>query len=215
MSWIYIIVHVFTLCKLFEYFAGKRRRVETRSLTISLARKVLELEKMPLPPRPPKKVFKPKLPNLPVLKNYGVPAGKDYWKEFPSKRNLHSRSPYKLRSDRLLELAVEANVPDMDTVMAVIDQINNGCDLRVDVSKYVPSRTANAPSVKQNGRLVADALGTWVKDGIAAGPFESCPATATVCSLQTRPKPNGSERIIVNSSSPRQGFFLTFWACLE
>ena len=180
--------------------------MEIRSCTLSLAKRVLLLEKLPLPPRPPKKLFNPKLPNLPILKNYGVPAGDDYWKEFPPMRNLHSKSPYKLRSDRLLELAKEANITDMVTVNAVIDQINNGCDLKVDESKYIPSRTANAPSVKQNGRLVADALGTWIRDGIAAGPFKSCPAKATVCSLQTRSKPNGSERIIVNSSSPRQGF---------
>ena len=189
------------------YCAGKRHRVEIRSLTLSLAERVWKLEQMPLPPRPPKKVFKPKLPHLPILKNYGVPAGDDYWEKFPSKRNLHTKSPYKLRSDRLMELALEANVCDMVTVNAVIDQINNGCDLKVDESKYIPSRTANAPSVKQNGRLVADALGTWVQNGIAAGPFKSCPATATVCSLRTKTKPNGSERIIVNSYSPRQGFF--------
>ena len=71
------------------------------------------------------------------------------------------------------------------------------------MSKYSPSRVANVPSVKRDGRLVADALGSWVKAGIAAGPFKTAPEKATVCSLQTKPKPTGATRIIVNSSSPK------------
>ena len=163
----------------------------------------MEIENNPLPPRPPLKVFKPKLPELQVLKNYGVPAKESYWKKFPANRNMHGGSPYKLNSSRLYELALEARVPDMVIVNAVIDQIDNGCDLAVDESKYIPSRTANTPSVKRDGRLVADALGTWIKAGITAGPFKTAPDKATVCSLQTKPKPTGATRIIVNSSCPR------------
>ena len=82
----------------------------------------MEIENSPLPPRPPMKVFKPKVPELEVLKNYGVAAKESYWTQFPVNRNL---------------------------------------------------------------------------------PFKTAPEKATVCSLQTKPKPKGDTRIIVNSSCPK------------
>ena len=79
------------------------------------------MENSPLQDRPPLKTFTPKLPDLPVLKNYGVPAKETYWEKFPKNFNLHSKSPYVLNSTRIRELAVEANVTDMVTVNAVIE----------------------------------------------------------------------------------------------
>ena len=183
--------------------AAKRRKIQDNSH--SLLQMLAVIQANPPPPRPKQKVFKPKCPEVMVLRSYGGSAPETFWKSFPVNRNIHGKSPFVMDGDRLLELAVAAGVDDMSTVKAVANDIKFGCDLKVDASKCKPTRSSNAPSAKKEGRKVTDALAMWVKSGIACGPFLTCPKNAVVNGLQTAPKPNGTVRIIVNQSAPKGG----------
>ena len=167
-----------------------------------LANLALEIMNHPPPDMPPLKVFTPKCPELEKLSSYNGEAKEEFWQSFPVYRNMHGKSPYKLRADVLVQLAEGVVVADMETVRAVANDIIHGCDLKVDGDKCPPSRSTNAPSAKNNGYKVTDALATWIKSQIVCGPFDTCPNRAVVNGLMTRPKPNGSIRIIVNQSAP-------------
>ena len=138
-----------------------------------LANLALEIMNHPPPDMPPLKVFTPKCPELEKLSSYNGEAKEEFWQSFPVYRNMHGKSPYKLKAD-------------------------------VDGDKCPPSRSTNAPSAKNNGYKVTDALATWIKSQIVCGPFDTCPNKAVVNGLMTRPKPNGSIRIIVNQSAPEK-----------
>ncbi len=53
--------------------------------------------------------------------------------------------------------------------------------------------------------ILVDAVADWVRRGIAAGPFDTMPAKATLIKMTVREKANGRARIIMDLSSPRPG----------
>ena len=84
----------------------------------------------------------------------------------------------------------------------VIKDVEQGADLALKEG-YVPTRSKNAKSAADKGPWVTDTIALGVKTGIYCGPFDDCPKTATVNSIQTAPKPRGKVRIIMNQSSPK------------
>ena len=90
-----------------------------------------ELAQSPVPVPPPLKEFKPKCPELPVLKSYHFGAPGSYWEIFPKFRNMHAQSPYRLDANLLKALSIKAGVRDMQTVDWVCQNIKKGCDLKV------------------------------------------------------------------------------------
>ena len=105
----------------------------------------------------------------------------------------------------LWDLAVLAGVSDQDLAMIkdVMTDITRGADLRVDAGRYEVHKSPNAKSAYEKGQWVTDAIAKGVNEKIMAGPFLTPPAKATINSLQTAPKPNGKQRIILNQSSPK------------
>jgi len=67
-----------------------------------------------------------------------------------------------------------------------------------------PSKATNAPSAFDAGPQVTDAIADWINKGFAYGPvsLNEVPKNAKFSGIMTRPKPNGSVRIILNLSSP-------------
>ena len=184
------------------YITGKVRDgiyVRTKWMLDSLA----ELAKCPAPVQPPLKVFKPKCTELPVLKSYHFGAPDSYWEKFPKFRNIHSKSPYQLDADLLKALSIKVGVRDMKTVNWVCQNIKTGCNLNVDSSICMPSRSSNAPSARKMGVRVMDSIGQWIKDRIVVGPFDTAPTNAIVSGIMTKMKPTGAVRIIINQSSPK------------
>ena len=180
---------------------SKRRRVE--DMAWKLANLARDIMNNPPPDMPALKTFVPKCPELEKLSSYHGEADDKFWEGFPVYKNMHGKSPYKLKAATLLQLAEGVGVADMETVQAVANDILFGCDLKVG-DNCPPSRSTNAPSAKNNGYKVTDALASWVKSKIVCGPFDTCPNKAVVNGLMTRPKPNGSIRIIVNQSAPEK-----------
>ena len=116
-----------------------------------LANLALGIMNHPPPDIPAMKTFVPKCPELEKLSSYHGEAKAEFWESFPVYRNMHGKSPYKLKADVLVQLAEKAEVADMVTVRAVANDILCGCDLKVDGDKCPPSRSTNAPSAKNNG----------------------------------------------------------------
>lgn len=157
----------------------------------------------PPPAPPPLKVFKPKCPELPILKSYHFGAPESFWEKFPTFRNAHAKSPFVMNPELLMEMAIKVGVNDMVMVEAVCNDIRYGCNLMIDADKCKPNRSTNAPSARKEGRKVTDALASWIKKRIAIGPFDSPPDNAIVSGIQVKMKPDGSTRIIINQSSPK------------
>ena len=178
------------------------RRPQIRKGAKRLASQVFEIINSDPPPRPAKKPFKPKCPELPQLQSYVGSAPKDFWEKFPSNRNIHGKSPFKMNPDRLEELAAEAGVCDQFMVKSVADDIRFGADLKVDGDKCKPNISRNAPSAFKRGREVTDTIAAGVKKKILVGPLETAPTKAVVSGIQAADK-DGGVRMIVNQSAPK------------
>jgi len=156
---------------------------------------------LPLPPLPPTKVFKPKVP-LPVLEDYAGDPGVAFWEAFPANRRPGRSliSAVKIRG-----LAMAVGVSDPAQLEAVCGDLTRGANIGCTGVYRLPSRSSNAPSALEFPREVTDAVASWVQAGFAVGPFleEEVPEDAKVNGIMTRPKPNGAVRIILNLSAPR------------
>ena len=65
----------------------------------------------PNPDRHPKKAFCQTCPEVPILDDYSVNPGQDYWDKFPKNRNERGGSPFKIDVKKLEEHVMSAD-PD-------------------------------------------------------------------------------------------------------
>ena len=154
-----------------------------------------------LPPLPEGKTFKPKY-NLPVLQNYKDLAPSWYWAVFPS--NLVQPAISTIDADNLRAAALSARFPDRKTLNSVYEDLKYGARIGCKDDFRKPSKSTNAPSALDYGQHVSDSIADWLHKGFVYGPIpmHEVPASAKFNGLMTRPKPNGSVRIILNLSSP-------------
>ena len=77
--------------------------------------------------------------------------------------------------------------------------------VRVRGAGRYPTAGKNQPSAYLHGHLLSDALGSWVKQGLMAGPYrrEDLPwPEVKISPMGIQLKPNGSGRLIVDMSHP-------------
>ena len=155
-----------------------------------------------LTPLPAPKVFKPKY-KLPVLEDYRKAAPTSFWNEFPSNKVKPAWSL--VDADTLEDMALEVGGVDAKILAAICNDLGKGARLGCAELFRGSTRAANAPSAFENGQKVTDAICDWLNKGFAYGPvdLDQIPENAKVNCVMTRPKPNGSVRIILNLSSPR------------
>ena len=155
-----------------------------------------------LPPLPEPKVFKPKF-QLPILDNYKNLAPSWFWAMFPC--NLMQPAVSLIDADKFLNAALLAGYPDKLTLDKVYQDLKLGAKIGCSVEYRNPSSSSNAPSALQHGPQVTDSIADWITKGFVYGPvpLDQVPASAKFSGLMTRPKPNGSVRIILNLSSPK------------
>ena len=156
---------------------------------------------LPIPELPPMKTFKPKY-QLPVLNSYKTKPNQSYWQNFPTNYKplcLSLVNPIKLKA-----MALETGFQDISTLDKICVDLTYGADIGCKGSSRTPSFSTNAPSAYDFAPHVSDAIADWLTKGFAYGPvpLEQIPATAKVNGIMTKPKPNGSVRIILNLSSP-------------
>ena len=165
--------------------------------------KLKSLYKNHLPIEPPKKDFKPKHPQLPKLKSYVMKAPEGFWEKFPENKQCPAESL--IDGDMLRKLALEAGYKDVAQLEKVVKYLKEGVEIGCKGKYRQPSKARNAPSAYAAGYKVTDAICDWVDKGFAYGPVKlsEVPKSAKISSIMTRPKPNGSVRIILNLSAPK------------
>ena len=160
------------------------------------------------PPRmPPGKVWKPKCANLPILGNYQRSLPASYWLHW-NKRNFEQVLPTSswVSSSKLRELCSEVGYSGSERLNRVCLRLEQGADIGCKGQGRLPTFSKNAPSMYKHAPKVADALQTWINQGIAVGPLlrEEVPwQDISINSIMVKEKPDLSARIILNLSSPK------------
>ena len=169
---------------------------------------------------PIKKVFKAKNKNVPILKTY--PRGQDFGEEYWSKwiRNEYSRTKGSLIDHvKFGRVAQELGYGNIKKIEYIKDFLENGAVLGVESNGRWPSVGKNSPSAYEYGERVADSLQQGIRDGYLFGPFTASecytlwPQGFKVSPIMVRLKPNGSARIIMDLSHPRDVQLHTEEAC--
>lgn len=165
----------------------------------------------PVAPLPPLKVhkFKYELPTLASYSDDAVPESfwAHWWKR-PLKQAIEENQSW-IDPERLRQAAVVRGMHLGESLESVCRMLERGAALGCEGRGRLPTRGRNAVKVLEHGRILCDTLQDWVVQGIAAGPLTVQEVEAefgdeyTVNTLSTRPKPNGSLRIIVDMSGPR------------
>ena len=150
-----------------------------------------------------KKTFSPKHPDIPVLRSYKGKANSDFWDSFPTNWAWPGKSL--LNADALEELGEHFGLID-DNFRTVLTDIRQGAVLGCRGEPRLPTRSSNASSSFEFGAQVTDAIASWVKKGFVHGPVmpAEVPKSAKVNGIMCREKPNGSVRIILNLSAPKE-----------
>ena len=166
---------------------------------------------VPVAPLPPPKVhkFKYELPRLASYVDDEVPESfwADWWKR-PLKQAIEDNRSW-IDPERLRQAAVVRGVHLGESFERMCSMLEGGAVLGCEGRGRLPTRGRNAVKVLEHGNIICDTLQDWVVQGIAAGPLtveeveEVFGDEYTVNTLSTRPKPNGSLRIIVDMSGPR------------
>ena len=162
----------------------------------------------PLPP-PKQHTFKYQLPRLGSYVAEEVP--KQYWDSWWKRplRLAMTEAQSWIDPVCLRKAAVARGIPVGETLEFVCTMLRDGAVLGCEGRGRLPTRGSNAKKVLQHADVICDTLQDWVVQGIAAGPLtlaeveEEFGDDYTVNALSTRPKPNGSLRIIVDMSGPR------------
>ena len=154
-----------------------------------------------LPDLPPPKVFKPKY-DLPNLGDYNTVFPSWFWAQVPS--NFTAPAISSVDSHKLYNLAQLYGFNDLCLLDKIRSDLEEGAFIGCKGEYRNPSRATNAPSAYENGAQVTDAICDWLAKGFAYGPvhLSEVPPTAKFSGIMTRPKPNGSVRIILNLSAP-------------
>ena len=156
----------------------------------------------PLMPLPEQKVFKAKK-GLPALDSYEGGASDSFWAKFPS--NYIQPAPPSIDAARLENLAVACGFKNRGLLDAILKDVKFGARIGCKDPFRAPSRSSNAPSALENGEKVTDAIACWAASKFVYGPVDisEVPPHAKFSGLMTRPKPNGSVRVIQNMSAPK------------
>ena len=136
------------------------------------------------------------------LGNYRVSPTKEFWETFPI--NLSQPATSLVNPSAIRKLALETGFPDSDLLNKICKDLTHGADMGCVGSARNHSFSTNAPSAYEFAPHVSDAIADWINKGFAYGPvpLELIPKNAKINGIMTKPKPNGSVRIILNLSSP-------------
>lgn len=150
-----------------------------------------------------KKVFKPKHPELPRLQSYKGKASKDFWDKFPKNYTWPGKSLIDARE--LEKLGKALNLID-ERFETVLNDIRHGALLGCRGEARLPTRSSNSTSAYEFGWQVTDAIACWASKGFVHGPVApaAVPKNAKVNGIMVREKPNGSVRVILNLSAPKE-----------
>ena len=163
------------------------------------------------PSQPVIKQYKLKNPEISKLEKYSENIDPGYWSNWPSNKPSDVHPASWIDHERLRERAEKAGYNNKVKLEYVCRTLRRGADLGTKGSARLPSepkkadKAPNYASAYEHGALMADALCSWVKQGLAWGPFtkEELPwDNPKISPMSVEIKPSGAARIIVDLSSP-------------
>ena len=167
--------------------AGNRRR----GILSWLARDMVE---NPIG-QPAAKRFCPTNPEVPVLEDYRVGPGKEWFMEHFVMDNKETDYPFPVKTEILEERAEAVGMANMAEVRKICWEWKFGVEIGVNAKIYKPSQNENDESVYgEYGPQVMDALISWNKKNIILGPRWKAPEGATIIKLTCREKGPGKCR---------------------
>ena len=150
------------------------------------------------------KEFQRKHKEVPILQSYIERPTDEWWDNFPKltwEEGKQIKSP--INATALFRLANRINYPDTATVIEIVRDIKQGCDVGCRGINLCPSTASNAPNTYQHGAQVTDSIVDGIKKKIMIGPMEEHEIpfeTIKVSGMMVKLKPDNLARIILNLS---------------
>lgn len=136
---------------------------------------------------------------VPDLDNYhDEPYPQEYWAKWPEPVE-HLDDPW-LVADEIEAIWQETKCVPRKEVDQLLHDVRHGADIGCRGSGRLPTVCRNNKSAFEYGNRLADSLVTWIKSGIASGPFSReeidkiLPGGFTVNPLQVAVKEDGKAR---------------------
>ncbi len=155
-------------------------------------------------PRETKKASK--WPEIPILDDYGKSPNAFFWEKFP-RRQLPEGPETKIDVEKL-DNRIESNKSKMtvhqyERSKKAVDYLRNGAP-SFQKTVLPGCFEKNSNSTVKNGQEVTEAIATWIKEGYAAGPFDSPPySNFRVNPIMAVIQP-GKVRPVLDVSSPKE-----------
>lgn len=144
---------------------------------------------------------------VPDLKDYYAETyPPEYWSKWPAPVE-HLDNPW-LVADEIEAIWQETRCVSRKEVDQLLQDVRHGADIGCRGSGRLPTVCRNNKSAHEFGDRLADSLVTWIKTGIASGPFSEeeikriLPDGFTVNPLQVAVKEDGKARPVVDMSAP-------------
>ena len=157
---------------------------------------------------PPPATFKKSNPEVPRLDDYKKEFSPEFWNAIVG-YDLPEKHENWINGGKLKEEAKKAKYKSRKLDIT-IDMLENGINIGIETeeARMATDRGENYEAVYEFGEEFTDALVTWLKDEIVAGPFTKEELKRRgfeemkVIPVTVRPKPNGKLRIILDLSFP-------------
>jgi len=142
--------------------------------------------------------------DIPHLSDYSTPPEPEFWKNFPRcdlPKCAETNINVSVLEKKVSEHRNKMTIHQYERSLKAIDYLRNGAPAFQE--KNLPGcYVKNAASTLRYGREITDNIATWVKEGFAAGPFDSPPcANFRVNPLIAVVQP-GKVRPVLDVSSP-------------
>ena len=158
---------------------------------------------------PPKKTFTKKCLNVATLDSYAESELADngaWWDTWTVNPLVMSYNGPKLNVAEVRKVADEVSYPWKSKVREICSVMENGADLGIVGEGRWKTSGINTPNAIMDGEKLVDSLQASVLLGHMKGPLTeqevSMLGEIKIIPMDTRPKPNGSIRIIINMSDP-------------
>ena len=145
--------------------------------------------------RPAAKRFCPSNPEVPVLEDYRVGPGREWFEKYFVTDNDDTAYPFPVRTEILEERAENVGMANMHEVRRICWEWKFGVEIGVEDKNYEFTQNENNESVYGDfGPQVMDALVSWNKKNIIVGPRWAAPEGVTIIKLTCREKGPGKCR---------------------
>ena len=190
-----------------------------------MRRKEEELEKaarMVVDVEPPAKVFKKKCPNVETLESYkeeDLVGNQAWWDTWVKNPLVMTYNGPKLDVDEIVKVAEEVSFPWKSKVQEICSLMQHGADLGIVGEGRWKTEGSNTPNAIQEGEKLVDSLQASCLLGHMKGPLTKeemvFMGDIKISPIDTRPKPNGAIRIIINMSDPHTKIYDKELKCMR